>query len=117
VGENAWSKIQIKKMGEAAGYGGRRTDGTIAFLISGNAVLGESAVWQDAPADVPGMVSKRLQRQFRLRLPRTEGAKFQRFKLTTLNPLANGSLMHLSLCQRAVFSGIGNSNGSMQIRP
>jgi|SRR5690348_446351 len=58
---------------------------------------------QDAPADVPGMVSKRLQRQFRLRLPRMEGAKFQQFKLTTLNPLANGSLMHLSLCQRAVF--------------
>lgn len=34
-----------KKMGEAAGYGGRRADGTIAFLVSGNAVLGASAVW------------------------------------------------------------------------
>ncbi len=62
-------------MGEAAGYGGCRTDGTIAFQVSGNAVLGSSAVWQEAPADVPGMVSKRLQRQFRLRIASNRRSK------------------------------------------
>jgi hypothetical protein len=63
------------------------------------------------------MVSKMLQARFWPLFPPTAGAKFPRLKPATLNPLANGPLMHESLSQRAIFSGIGNSNGSMQIRP
>jgi hypothetical protein len=51
------------------------------------------------------MVSKPLQARFSPLFPPMAGAKFQRLKPATLNPLANGQLMSASSSQGQLFPG------------